>query len=297
MWGGAIMEVINNNNMGFEKFNPSSSEYKKVADLPEEKQPGFVDISEKEGGGFVRKEAANEIRKAKIAEMVDEEPNALENKINELHQEATDIEKIRTEFLERVKNYKDLQPTELIIPPEALRSDRGVVLAVIKKDGKLLESVSEEFRSDKEVVLEAVKEDGRALELASGDLRSDKEVVLEAIKQNAYAIRFASYDLQSDREFITEVVKQNVDAIKYTSPSLTRDLLFMVKLMIKVNPEVLDHLPHEELKYRYKYEDEKEFIESVLRGAPLYEKKLSEGEKELIESLRGGVPEEQEKAK
>jgi len=39
-----------------EKFNPSDPRYKKIADLPENQKEKFVDV---EGGGFVRKEAAD----------------------------------------------------------------------------------------------------------------------------------------------------------------------------------------------------------------------------------------------
>ena len=60
----------------------------------------------------------------------------------------------------------------------------------------------EELRSDKEVVLEVVKQDGFALEYASEELRSDKEFVLEAIKKSGFALEYASEALQNDPEII-----------------------------------------------------------------------------------------------
>lgn len=42
-----------------EQFNPSDEKYKEVKDLPEEQRGEFVDVPEKLGGGFVRREFKN----------------------------------------------------------------------------------------------------------------------------------------------------------------------------------------------------------------------------------------------
>lgn len=62
---------------------------------------------------------------------------------------------------------------------------------------RVLES-NRRLRSDKEVVLAAVKHNGRALFWAGDGLQADKEVVLAAIKQDPTALKFASDDLRED---------------------------------------------------------------------------------------------------
>ena len=181
--------------MGFEKFNSSSPEYKKVADLPKEKQSEFVDIPEEEGGGFVGKEAANPILEAKIEEVTKKDPHALENKIDELHQEAIEI-----------------------------GNDRNKLLETVRRNGQFLKYAPEDLRSDKEVVREAIKQDGRALEYASEDLRSDKEVVLEAVKKDGVALEYVPNKLLLDKSFLSEAAKVNPAALAYPSNRLKRRL-------------------------------------------------------------------------
>lgn len=48
-----------------EKFDPRNPEYKKVEDLPQEHQEAFVDVPEKSGGGFVRKEVQEKYNRAR----------------------------------------------------------------------------------------------------------------------------------------------------------------------------------------------------------------------------------------
>ena len=62
-------------------------------------------------------------------------------------------------------------------------NDREIVLAAVKQNGSVLNSVSEELRNDREIVLAAVSQDGNALEYASEKLRNDREIVLAAGKQ------------------------------------------------------------------------------------------------------------------
>ncbi len=153
--------------MAGEKFNPSSPEYRQVKDLPEEHRGEFVDIPKEEGGGFVRKEAAEPILEAKIEAIIKNDPLALKRKLDELHAEALEVgsEKVR-------------------------------LFEAVKQDGWALESASEYLRADRDIVLEAVKHDGGALEFASEDLQNNLEFLLMVAKINPKALAYAPEDIR-----------------------------------------------------------------------------------------------------
>ena len=106
---------------------------------------------------------------------------------------------------------------------EELKSDKELVLVLVKLNGDALLYASEELKNDKEVVLETVKRDGAALGYASEELLNDKEVVLEAVKQDWWALLYASEELQNDKEVMLEAVKQNGRALYHASEELKND--------------------------------------------------------------------------
>jgi len=109
------------------------------------------------------------------------------------------------------------------IIPEALREDREVVLAAVKKNGRSLEYAEGGLRADREVVLAAVKQYGQALQFAEGGLEADREVVLAALQQNGLAICYAEGCLRADSEVVLAAVKQNAWAICYAEGGLDAD--------------------------------------------------------------------------
>jgi len=181
--------------MAKEKFDPSIPEYKKVADLPKEKQRRFIDVPEEEGGGFVGRESANIILETKIEEIVKKDPKALERKINQLCEEAIGMGK-----------------------------DRDKLLKLLEQDKWALSRALLELRSDKGVVLKALERNGLALARASPELRSDREVVLKALEQNGRALLSASPELRSDMQFLLEVAKVNPKALAYTPDNIRQKL-------------------------------------------------------------------------
>ncbi len=62
----------------------------------------------------------------------------------------------------------------------------------MKRHGLDLQFAPEESRSDREIVLEVVKQNGLGLEHASEGVRSDREAVPEVVKQSGCALEFAS---------------------------------------------------------------------------------------------------------
>ena len=73
----------------------------------------------------------------------------------------------------------------LELSKEEWRTNRGFILAALKKDGKILGLLSEGFTKDREIVLEAVKSSGSvyedALKYADEKLQFDPEIILEGI--------------------------------------------------------------------------------------------------------------------
>jgi len=105
------------------------------------------------------------------------------------------------------------------ISPE-LQADREVVLAAVRQDWRVLESVAETFRADRDVVLEAVRQDGWALEWASEALRADRGVVLEAVARTGDALRFAPARLCADREIALAAVRSTGTVLSMVAPEI-----------------------------------------------------------------------------
>jgi len=74
---------------------------------------------------------------------------------------------------------------------DALRADKGLVLAAVAQDGKALWAAAPPLQNDREVVAAAVAQDGLALRFASAGLRADRAVVAAAVAQNPSAMVFA----------------------------------------------------------------------------------------------------------
>eukprot|EP00971_Amphidinium_carterae_P174334 3455838-Amphidinium_carterae.1 len=81
-------------------------------------------------------------------------------------------------------------------------------------DGWLaLKHATEALRADRGVVIAAVQENWNALQYASEALRADREVVRTALQQAADALRFAADELLEDASFATEA-KRNFHLLK-----------------------------------------------------------------------------------
>ena len=72
-------------------------------------------------------------------------------------------------------------PDLILVMPDRLLNDRDIVLAGVKKDGRLLARVSPELRDDLEIVLAAVRESTVAFNFASPRLKFHPDVVIAQI--------------------------------------------------------------------------------------------------------------------
>ena len=64
---------------------------------------------------------------------------------------------------------------------EALKKDKGVVLAAVKQDCEALQYAEDTLRNDKYFVLVAVKQMGTTLRYAGEILKKDKRIVISAV--------------------------------------------------------------------------------------------------------------------
>jgi hypothetical protein len=135
--------------------------------------------------------------------MIDE----IESKVEDLNKNTDSLTDEQKECIDDVWEYNFLELTK-----EEWRTNRGFILAALKKDPEILGLLSEEFTKDREIVLEAVKHLGRLLEYADDSLKKDKELVLAAVKSSGSAydqsyedpLKYADEKLQFDPEIILE---------------------------------------------------------------------------------------------
>ena len=148
----------------------------------------------------------------------------------------------REELLERIGRARPDDPPLLRGLPEALRADREVVLAAVKKQGMALEYAAEPLRSDREVVLAAVKKTGGALRYACPELRDDREVVLAAVRQRGNALHWASARLRGDMDLAAEALAQYAELEKewFDDPAGNFNIRMKSNLYLHIAPELRD---------------------------------------------------------
>ena len=118
--------------------------------------------------------------------------------------------------LEDYRNNKDVVKAAIKSLPQAfsyaseeLRDDEEIFLAAISHrdfragyGGDIFKHASERLRSDKGVVLQVVEKDGWCLEFAPDELKADKEIVLKALEgyDQEFVLQYASDELKADKE-------------------------------------------------------------------------------------------------
>ena len=144
-------------------------------------------------------------------------------------------------ILSMISKYGDRLPVFL---NNDLKKDRDIVLAVVKKNGELLDYACEELKGDKEIVLAAVKQNGHALIWASQDLMGDKEIVLYAVNTCGAVLCFASEKLKGDREIVLAAIKQYGGALLYACEELKGDKEIVLNA-VKRNGDSLEYASKE----------------------------------------------------
>ena len=214
--------------MTAESFDPRNRKYNKVQDLPKAKQKGFVDT---EGGGFIKKEAADEARIAQIASLL--EDNGLRGKDFQ-HAEANDINEERDNIIrildkaikqdqtggkwnvDSILNIWDIIKCSKF--SKEICDSEEVMLKYASVGGSMaFEDFSDRLKNNKQFILKVLsqknagEEEGKArpghissvLEYLS-QWCGDKEVVLAAIRKNYYSFFYASDELRNEPDVFLE---------------------------------------------------------------------------------------------
>jgi len=125
--------------------------------------------------------------------------------------------------------------------------DRNIVFDVIARSGKRhdplqLQSAPDAIRSDREIIMASVTMDGGRLQHASVTLRNDPEVVAAAARNTPTALQYADPALLDDPDFAKSMVKQiGEPSLSYIGPMLLDDLAFAL-WVVKSNCAFLKHL-------------------------------------------------------
>jgi hypothetical protein len=101
--------------------------------------------------------------------------------------------------------------------------NKNAAIALVQKNGRLLERLSDALKGNEEVVIAAVKQNGQALEFASDALKKNKTVVLAAVKQHGQALTFGSIEMKHDRIVVLAAVQQDGEALFLASQELKND--------------------------------------------------------------------------
>ena len=137
-----------------------------------------------------------------------------------------------------ISNYQN-NPQRFKIASKKIKNDKNIVLAVMKKNGFLLEYTSDELKNDREVVIAAISNsNGQALKYASEQLKNDREVIFTALKYSSDLLKHASDEIKNDREIIIAALQKNASeyrsecVLKYVSDDFKNDCE-IVKIAIK----------------------------------------------------------------
>jgi hypothetical protein len=151
---------------------------------------------------------------------------------------------------------------------DTLKNDSKLVLAVIKKDSKLLKHVGKDllnnteffsayFRETEEhfsdaITFSASLKDNKAfflagvnrwgynLNLGGDSVQEDKDVVLASVKKDGLALQYAKGDLKSDLSIALAAVQQNGLAIQYVNVGL-REQQALVLAAVAENRDAIEY--------------------------------------------------------
>ena len=156
---------------------------------------------------------------------------------------------------DRIEALKAIQENELTLAEldDIYKSDKEIVFAAVKKNGKSLQFASKNLKNDKEIALAAIKEKYCALEFASDYLKDDEQIIIETY--NAFQhqripigkisehcklqpIEYASERLQNSEEFLFKALKFDKDVIDKFPFEYRAEKFFMMKA-VQINGTVI----------------------------------------------------------
>lgn len=187
-------------------------------------------------------------------------PATYESEIRRLNHviESPEFNRTALSFEDRQKFFQkqiyDIFNTKVRDPAFSdLRSNRDLMLNLVKENSLLLQHADVHLKNDAEFVREAVKHNGMALLHASEDLKKDRETVLLAVSQRGLALQFASPALREDPEIVSIAVSQNGLALAFATGKARKDpeivktalaqnglaLQFVEEELLRKNPSIV----------------------------------------------------------
>jgi len=199
----------------------------------------------------------------------------IESKVEDLNKNTASLTDEQQECINNVWEDNFLELTK-----EEWRTNRGFVLAALKKDAEILGLLSEEFTKDREIVLAAVKSFGNAsdcsyedaLKYADEKLQFDPEIILEGIISSFKSeddMSLSKEDIQvfiddEKGHFIRSILENLILKIRYTILKLKQKEfeLFVSELKSLINSN------HECLWLLQVVHKEQLYVENILENMP-----------------------------
>lgn len=161
----------------------------------------------------------------------------LNNKINFINSENPDADHIPPNFLADYDVMMALVTRDgsvLEFASRALQHDRNIVRAAVRNNGLALDFAAEALQDDREIVWAAVTSNNasepilgagmwQALQFASPALRADQGLVLAAVSNEGVSLEAADPLLQDDYNVVMTAVMNDGLALEFASPRLQAD--------------------------------------------------------------------------
>jgi len=96
-----------------------------------------------------------------------------------------------------------------------LKKDKSLIIEIIKKDGAILEHVSEELRNDLDIVNLAIKDNIRYFEFAGDKLKNDKNLVLRLLDDSDEVFRYLSDSSRGDVDIVRKALEKEIYNFEY----------------------------------------------------------------------------------
>ncbi|MBO4770847.1 MAG: DUF4116 domain-containing protein [Clostridia bacterium] len=106
--------------------------------------------------------------------------------------------------------------------PDSLRSDRNVILKVVKNCPSAFVYASGELQNDRKFVKQAVNQNAEVIKYVSDHLKNDKGIALLAVRKDGGNLAFLSEKMQNDADVIEASLGGNLYNLRY-APEKVRD--------------------------------------------------------------------------
>lgn len=133
--------------------------------------------------------------------------------------------------IEFVKRLVAIDPHKFSNLSDEWKDRKEIALAVVKKDGELLQHASKRLQNDREVVFVAMEQSADAIKHASSDLQKDEYcILLSEVRNGKKSLRHLSRVYKGDKRLVRNALTYDWREIRYASSELRNDKMFMLSL-------------------------------------------------------------------